>query len=511
VDFAAFPDSWARTDPDRVAVHCAGVDTTRRRLANRIERATARLAGEWGVKAGDRVAYLGANSPEVLILLFALARLGAILLPLNSRLTPGDWRTILTDCGACLLLADTAFANEARTLQAAAAVPLRPVEALIIEPCAYRPVLQAWPGTTPVLLVYTSGSSGAPKGVLHSQEGLLWNARASIAAHQLTAADHVLSVLPMFHVGGLCIQTIPALLAGARVTIHARFDPARWLADVAQARPTTSLMVPATLKAVIDHPDWARTELSSLRLVMAGSSIIARPLLQAFHRRGIPVGQVYGATETGPVSVVLGAREARDREGMAGWPALHSEIRLTDASGAEIEPQAVGEVRVRGRNVMIGYWGGAAGSGLEDGWFCSGDLGRRDADGCIEIVGRVRELIISGGENIYPAEIENLILEHPAVADVAVVALADPTWGQTPAAAIVLRAASVASADDILSFLTGRLAAFKRPRHICFVDALPRSALGKVLKADLAQSLAVALAHPQLAAGRASGPARGTA
>jgi fatty-acyl-CoA synthase len=483
--------------PQRVALSCAGADTTWLRLANRVDRAAARLAGEWGVGAGDRVAYLGANSAEELILLFALARLGGVLVPLNTRLAVAEWRAILANCAARLLVTDAASATIGQVVCANTSVVLQAAEQLVANRSAHEAPDVSWPGSTPVLLVYTSGSTGAPRGVLHTQDGLLWNASASIAAHDLSAADHVLSVLPLFHVGGLCIQTVPALVAGARVTLHGRFEARAWLAAVASARPSLSLLVPATLKAVIEHPAWQDTDLSSLRLLMTGSSIVPRGLLQAFHRRGIPVGQVYGSTETGPVSVVLRAERAIEKEGMAGWPALHSELRLTDAAGAPVPQGAVGEIRVRGRNLMSGYFGEVPGASLAGGWFSSGDLGRLDADGCLEVVGRSRDLIISGGENIYPAEIENLLLEHEAIAEVAVVAMPDERWGETPVAAVVLRPGALADAGEILARLDGRLAAFKRPRRLCFVASLPKSALGKVLRADLARQLGQGQSHAQ--------------
>lgn len=489
MSLATIPGTWARFSPQRIALHHAGLDTTYQRLANRVERAAARLEGEWQVAAGDRVAYLGANTPEELILLFALARLGAILLPLNTRLSPAEWRAILADCGARHLVSEASHAAQGAELGRALGLAVHDCEELIAEPCAHRPAARDWLGTTPVLLVYTSGSSGAPKGVVHSQDGILWNASASIAAHDLTSTDHVLTSLPLFHVGALCIQTLPALMAGACVTLHGRFDATHWLEAVALRRPTLSLMVPATLAAVIEHDEWQGTDLSSLRLLMAGSQIIPRALLQAFHRRGIPVGQVYGSTETGPVSIVLRGDRAIEKEGMAGWPALFSDIRLIGGAGGEVAAGEVGEIQVRGRNLMTGYWGERPGAALDQGWFRSGDLGRRDSDGCIEVVGRSSERIISGGENIYPAEIENLILEHPAVAEVAVVGVSDVRWGETPVAAIVLRSGVSASAEDILASLDGRLAGFKRPRHIRFVPSLPRTALGKVRKTELADSL----------------------
>ncbi|MGA2550053.1 MAG: AMP-binding protein [Burkholderiaceae bacterium] len=478
--------SWARVQPERVALRCNGQETTWRRFWNRIERASARLATEWQVEPGARVAYLGFNRTEELILFFALARIGAILVPLNYRLVEPEWSAILKDAGARLLLYDAAFAQAAQRLSALADLNVQECEALIAEPCHGRPRYLPLTGAEPVLLVYTSGTTGAPRGVLHHQDGMLWNAAASIAAHDLVSSDHVLTVLPLFHVGGLCIQTIPALVAGATVTLHARFDAEKWLHEVAQSRPSLSLMVPATLRAVIEHPGFPSARLDSLRALMAGSSTIPTGLIEAFHQRGVPVGQVYGATETGPVSIVLRPADAMRKVGYAGFCALHSAVRLVDASGNDVRPGLIGEIWVQGRNLAQRYWGHIDPLASQNGWFASGDLARQDEDGCYEVVGRVKDMIISGGENIYPTELEGILLEHPDVADASVVGMADARYGEAPVAAIVLRAGAVGDAAAILALFEGRIARFKHPRQVLFLESLPKNAMGKVRKLELA-------------------------
>ena len=227
-----------------------------------------------------------------------------------------------------------------------------------------------------------------------TQSALLWNGFNSIHAHDLSQADHVLTALPLFHVGGLNNQTIPMLLAGGTVTLHRRFDPALWLNDVAARKPTISLLVPATMQAVIAHPDWPKADLSSLRMLNAGSMVIPDSLIRAFHERGIPVGQIYGCTETAPIATVLLKEDAVRKLGSAGKPAPHCEVKLVE-----------GEIWVRGPNVMRGYWNdpeGTAAALTPDGWFKTGDLARIDEEGYYWIMGRSKDVIISGGENIYP-------------------------------------------------------------------------------------------------------------
>jgi fatty-acyl-CoA synthase len=342
----------------------------------------------------------------------------------------------------------------------------------------------------PLLLVYTSGTTGVPKGAVHTQAALLANARASQWAHAFVPGDKVLSTLPMFHVGGLCIQTLPALLAGNEVVLHPRFDPTAWLDEMRTSQPTLSLLVPATMRAVFEHPRWADTSLACLRGIMTGSSTVPVAYLDTLHARGVPVGQVYGTTETGPVSIVLRLPDAIDRVGASGWPQPEAQVKLIDPQGQEVGPGETGEVCIRAPNVMRGYWNaqGAAGVGLHDGWFRSGDLGQREADGCITIVGRSKDMVISGGENIYPAEIENLLVTLPGVAECAVVGLPDARWGEVPVAVLVRTqdAAGQALNDQaVLAHLRERIARFKLPRRVVFLAALPKSALGKVIKPQL--------------------------
>ena len=497
-------DHWARTTPDGIAITAGGSNTTWLRLANRITRAAARLQGEWGVRAGDRVAYLGFNRAEELVLLFALARLGAVFVPLNYRLAAAELAAIVAHAGARLMLVDADHRGLAADVQARidvdAEIVLCELITLIEAPCPHRASLPNLADDAPVLLAYTSGTTGAPKGALHTHRGVLANARASIAAHALCEEDCVLTVLPLFHVGGLCIQTLPALVAGARVVLHARFEAGAWLNDVKTLRPTLSLMVPATLRAVIEHPNWDTTDLSSLRALMAGSSTIPRALIDAVHARGIPLCQIYGATETGPVSVVLKAADAMRKAGYAGWPAEGVAIRLIDANAVEVAEGVVGEIVVRAPNLMRGYWRGtdeaSGGTGfMTDSagpWFRTGDLARRDADGCIEVVGRLRDLIISGGENIYPAELENVLAGIAGVAEATVVGVPDAKWGEVPVAFVVREAnaagASLAEAT-VLARFDGRLARFKHPKRVVFVDTLPKNAMGKVQKSLLRETI----------------------
>lgn len=496
----------ARATPERLALRCGvgeeALTTDYAALWRRIERVGGHLRETWRIAPGDRVACLGLNDELQLALLFACARAGAIFLPLNFRLAVPELAAIARHAGIRVLWFDAMHREAARQIRdrleqdAVIELPppaIAPLEGLIAVPSA-KPV--DYPDVAPdapVLLAYTSGTTGEPKGALHTQAGLLANARASWWAHEMTPGDHVLSTLPMFHVGGLCIQTLPALLCGASVTLHPRFDPVAWLADVQRYRPTLSLMVPATMRAVQLHPAWASTDLSSLRGVMAGSSVIPLSAIDAFHARGIPLGQVYGATETGPVSIALRFGEAKAHSGAVGRACPGVDVRLADAAGHDVAPGEVGEILVRAPNVMREYWRAPNHPSFGDGWFHSGDLARLRDDGCFEVVGRSKDMIISGGENIYPAEIENALVDCPGVLEAAVVGVPDEQWGEVPVAVIVPAATGVAqdgpespgvvaTPQSVLAFLGTRIARFKLPRRVVMIDTLPKSALGKVQK-----------------------------
>jgi fatty-acyl-CoA synthase len=301
----------------------------------------------------------------------------------------------------------------------------------------------------------------------------------------------VLTVLPLFHVGGLNIQTTPALHHGATVTLHSRFAPEATLAAIARDRPTLTVLVPATIQAVIDHPAWASTDFSSLRALTTGSTIVPQNLIDAFEARGVPVLQVYGSTETCPIAVYTTLHGERFRAGSTGLPGLACEAKVVNDSGVEVAPGVPGEIAVRGPNVFFEYWGDetATRESLRDGWYLSGDIGTRDEDGYFAIHDRKKNLIISGGENIYPAEIERVLLTHPAVAEAAVIGRSDRKWQEVPIAYVVLRAGVAAHAEALKAHVATELARFKVPREVVFVDALPRNAMGKVQHFQLREGL----------------------
>jgi fatty-acyl-CoA synthase len=448
-------------------------------LSAAAQRAAAVAWHDWGVRPGDRVAWLGANHPAQLALLFGLAHIGAILLPLNYRLALPEWQRLLAQCTPRHLVHDAEWAGPAGELARAAGVAAHPLDEL---EAAGRVAPDHSTPDAPVLLVSTSGTTGGPKAAVHTQRNLLANMAIAAKVQEMSAEDTVLTVLPLFHVGGLCIQTLPALWAGAKVILHQRFHPGETLACIATDRPTLTLQVPATMKALQDHPQWPATDLSSLRATWAGSSLIPPALIERFHERGVPVCNVYGATETGPFSIALPPAHATNHVGSCGWPAPGVEAKMGEVHGD------AAELLLRGPNVVERYWPDVPARDAQ-GWFATGDLAQQAADGSWRIVGRARDLIISGGENIHPAEIELALADHPAVAECAAFGVQDARWGEIVAAAVVLQAGAGATAEELADHLRQRVARFKVPRRWVFRDALPKTALGKVQRGLLAQDV----------------------
>jgi fatty-acyl-CoA synthase len=300
--------------------------------------------------------------------------------------------------------------------------------------------------------------------------------------HSMTSDDHVLTVLPFFHVGGLNIQTTPALQLGATVTIHARFAPDTALAAIEQERPTLTVMVPAIIQAVSEHPDWVTADLSSLRALATGSTIVPQHLIDRFVTRGVPVLQVYGSTETCPIAVYTRLGGDLSRIGSTGLAGLCCEAKVVDQAGTEVPAGTPGEIAVRGPNIFFEYWGNeeATRDALRHGWYRTGDIGLCDAEGYFWVRDRKKNMIISGGENVYPAEVERVLLEHPDVSECAVIGRPDPRWDEVPIAYVIRRSGCRLEADELRAHLQAQLARYKVPRDIVFVTDLPRTALGKV-------------------------------
>ncbi|NMG31059.1 acyl-CoA synthetase [Aromatoleum evansii] len=488
--------------PDKTAIRFPERDLTYAAFAAEIERLASALRVS-GVERGDCVAFLGYNRPETLAALFACARLGALFMPLNWRLAGPEHRQLLADCPPTVLLVEPRFVEQVDAFRdALAGVTLVAFGAPLPGWIAYDDLMRrgSLPAPhdprvgpdTPLLICYTSGTTGKAKGALLTQDALAWNAANSVDLHDLTSKDRVLTTLPLFHVGGLNNQTTPALSLGCTVVLHPKFDVEATFDAIERERITLTVLVPAQIEAMMAHPRWAKADFSSLRMITTGSTIVPDRLFRAVHERGVPLVQIYGSTETSPIAAYVKAADARTHAGAAGRAARHCSLRVAAEGDGEAKTGVSGEILVRGPNVMAGYWNNpqATAAALKDGWFHTGDMGHFDADGWLWVDGRKKEMIISGGENIYPAEIENLLAESPDIAEVAVVGRPDERWGECVVAVIVTHAGSTLDADGVLKLLDGRIARYKLPKEVLFIDELPRTALGKVRKDEVRRLVA---------------------
>ncbi|MCK1736599.1 long-chain fatty acid--CoA ligase [Bradyrhizobium sp. 138] len=489
MDLCSLIDRNAAFAPDKTAIAFEGERLSYAAFAARIERTATALKQELGVGRGDRVAILSLNRPDYLVLLYACARLGAMLVPLNWRLAVAEQLFILNDAGAKVLVLERAFEGVLAELAPGTSVvglDFVPPRGTTFESLLTRSDCTSRNPHTdlscPLLIVYTSGTTGRPKGAVLRQEALFWNGVMSQHMHNMTSDDHVLTVLPFFHVGGLNIQTTPALQLGATVTIHARFTPETALAALEQERPTLTVMVPAIIQAVSEHPAWTAADLSSLKAVATGSTIVPPHLIERFVARDVPVLQVYGSTETCPIAIYTRLGGDLSRAGSTGLAGLCCEAKVVDHSGNEAPAGTPGEIAVRGPNVFFEYWGNEAATreALHDGWYRTDDIGLCDADGYFWVRDRKKNMIISGGENVYPAEVERVLLEHPDVSECAVIGRPDPRWDEVPVAYVIRRSGSRLEADELRTHIQAQLARYKVPSDIVFVTDLPRTALGKV-------------------------------
>lgn len=488
-DWTAF---HAGISPDRVALIDDGRDLTITygELEDRVRRAAAWLMAQ-GVERGDRVAFLAGNTTDVFEALFACAKLGAILVPLNWRLAAPELEFIVGDCSPKVLLYEEDFAEAASIL----AVPVKlqlgdTYEAAKAGPDPGDVPLVTATHDDPWLIMYTSGTTGHPKGAIETHGMVFWNAINIGSAVDLTSRSTNLNVLPTFHTGGLNLYTTPCLHLGARSINLREFDPDRVLHWLISGEVTHFFAVPAVYQFLAEHPEWISADLDGVLSWACGGSPMPVALLERYAERGIAIRQGMGLTETSPTLFLTDADHALSKAGSVGKPVLHTEIRVVGEDGEDVAAGEVGELWARGPNVTPGYWERpeANESSFTDGWLHTGDAARIDEDGYVYIVDRWKDMYISGGENVYPAEVEQVLFHHPAVLDVAVIGVSDEKWGESGMAIVVPRDPGEFKGDDLIAFCEGKLARYKIPKVVRVTDELPRNAAGKVLKRELRDS-----------------------
>jgi len=480
----------AALTPDRTAIDFGGRLISYRELADGAARRATALAAA-GLKAGDRVATLTRNCPEQVELLFACARAGLIVVPLNWRLTAAELAYQLRDAGPAVLLAEPSLRALADEATGQAGGPR--AEPLTGVPETARTA--AVPGSAPadddpLFILYTSGTTGKPKGAVLTHANCFWTNLSFDRTAEMSGHDVVLQVLPQCHVGGWNVQPLLAWWKGATVLLEQAFDALRVLRLIAARRVTTMMGVPTNYLMLAAHPAFGDADLSSLRQVIVGGAPMPLSLIEKWTARGVTVLQGYGLTEAAPNVLCVPPEYARDKAGSAGRPYLHVRVALRDLDrDGRVDGPGIGELLVSGPNVFAGYWRNpqATSAVLDDGWLASGDVAERDADGFYWIRGRLRDMYISGGENVYPAEVEEVLVAHEAVAEAAVIGVPDERWGETGLAFVVFRSGRELPAAELAGYCRTRLAAYKVPGHFRTVAELPRLTSGKVDKMALAR------------------------
>jgi fatty-acyl-CoA synthase len=494
----SWPVRRRRLSPAHVAFVHGGARRTYEELDDRTRHLAAALRS-LGVERGDRVAYLGANDPTLLETLFATTALGGVFVPLNWRLTAPELTHIAADCGASVLVPAAAMADAATAVAADGSTVLRDLVELGPQfegmatgggrgGAAAPAAVDAPVGLDdPAVIIYTSGTTGRPKGATLSHGNITWNCVNVLVDTDLASDEVALVCAPLFHVAALNMVSLPILMKGGTVVLTGGFDPDVALELIARHRVTVMFGVPSMFNAMAQVPAFAASDLSSLRRLLCGGAPVPLSTIRTYLDRGIPFLQGYGMTETSPGALFLGAERAADKAGSAGVASFFTDVRVVRPDGSEVAPGEKGEVVVAGPNVMRGYWNrpDATAEVMDGDWFRSGDVALVDDDGYVTIVDRMKDVIISGGENVYPAEVEDVIYGHPDVAECAVIGVPDERWGEVGRAIVVRRAGTALDERALLEHLDGRLARFKLPRSVVFTDRLPRSGAGKVLKTEL--------------------------
>ena len=453
---------------------------------------TARTLQARGVGKGDRVAILAQNGVVHADLLWACAKLGAIFAPLNWRLATAELLPQVADSAPALLLFGPEYAAPAAAAAQATGVPTLALAAFAAavagESAAPWPFAAAR-ADDPWLLLYTGGTTGRAKGALLTHGNVAANAFNTVLGWSLSPDDVVPIYTPFFHTGGLNVFLTPLTVLGATSLLWTgpSFDPAAALRLVAQHRVTVLFLVPTMFQLVAEHPDFAAADLDSVRFFISGGAPCPLPVMQQFWARGKVFKQGYGLTEAGPNNFVMPAGREQAHPDSVGVPLLNVQTRIVDAVGSDVPWGDVGELLLAGPHVFAGYWRNpeATAAVLQDGWLCTGDLVRRDAEGFHYIVDRKKDMFISGGENVFPIEIETVLYAHPAVLECAVVGVPDAKWGEVGKAVVAVRQGYSVSAEELLAFCRERLARYKVPKGIVFLPSLPKSAAGKILRREL--------------------------
>ena len=475
---------WSQYAPNRIAIHCA--DTGKKLSYAEFFLRTVQLAkflqNNHQIKKGDRVAVLSANTIEFFPLFFAVQRLGAILVPINFRLAVPEVSQILSNASSTVVFVSEEYKH-------------------LHQGVAFAEIEKAfWADTKtnadskmqgsfedPCMILYTSGTTGLPKGVIITNKMIFWNSVNTSLRLDLREEDCTVSFLPFFHTAAWHVLATPFIHKGARIVCTQKFDAVKILDICEQEKITILFGVPTTLNMMAQTEKFSTVDLSSVRFAVVGGEPMPIELIRTWEKKNIPVRQGYGLTEFGPNVFSLNAEHSLTKIGSIGFPNFYIDVKVVDEEGNEVGADEVGELLLRGPMCTAGYWNNESATEalIKNDWLHTGDLVRRDQDGFFYVVGRKKEMYISGGENVYPAEVERVISSHPKVQEVAVLGVADKKWGEVGKAFVVPRSQSVLSEVEIIEYCRKNLAKYKIPKHVQFRSDLPKGHSGKILKKEL--------------------------
>jgi len=484
--------------PDKVALIDAqrGFKAITYRQWNRTANQTAHFLRSLGIGKGDRVAVLALNCVEFLDVWFACGKLGAIMQPLNWRLAPSELVGLIDDATPRVLIYGSDFEAATQVIRARATSiqvyvalerAIAPDDHLFTEREAFTDAPpsgveldwdDAW------AICYTGGTTGLPKGAVLTHRSITANSVNTIVSWGLTPDDVTILNSPLFHTGGLNVFTAPLVHIGGTSIVCKGFDVDQVFDLIRDRGVTITFGVPTMLIAMQQHPRWAEADFSKLKLIISGGAPCPLPVFEKFWERGIDFKTGYGLTEAGPNTFWLPQADVRRKPGAVGFPLFHVDVKVVDGAGAECNADVVGELLIRGPHVCNGYWNRPEETAktIINGWLHTGDLARRDSEGYYTIVGRSKDMIISGGENIYPAEVESVLHAHPAIAEAALIGVPDEKWGEVGRAIVVLPSGATLTPEELTAFCQPRLARFKIPKSFVFVESLPKTAAGKIDK-----------------------------
>jgi fatty-acyl-CoA synthase len=490
----------ARLNPDSPFVACDdGREYNNCEFNRRVNRLANALPSV-GITRGERVAALFPNNPEFLELLFAAGKIGAIMVPLNFRLTPSELEYILNDSGATVLIYTSDFAFQAGQVKE---LPTGVKSFIAVGPgnegdADYEEWISGYPDTEPEVetevtlddphfIMYTSGTTGRPKGAVLTHGNTQWNGVNAVLTYNLSIRDTNLVAAPLFHIGGLSAAATPTIYTGGKVVLARFFVPDQVLELIEKHQVTTMFGIPVMFLLMSMSERFDTTDFSSIRVMIAGGAPCPVPLIEKYLEKDVVFSQGYGLTETAPAVSALPEDDALRKRGSAGKELFHVRVAIFDEDDNELPAGEMGEIVVRGPNIFREYWNmpEETAIALRNGWFHTGDMGRIDDERYIWIVDRKKDMIISGGENIYPAEVEDVIMGHPKVADAGVVGMRDSKWGEAPLAIVVVMPGEELAEEELISWTRERLAGFKTPKAVIFVPELPRTPTGKILKKEL--------------------------